>query len=157
MQIVAEAAAAQRHVPLQSLVQHFPQLGDVPVMQHCIAPAHTAHPHVLPPSALPPELIPPLLLLLDGPPEELLDPPEELLDPPLEEDEPPLEDDDAPLDDPLPDPPPLELELLVLAHSLAQCAAEQLTSLSPSVHAPPVQAQSLPHLIPLSPRRMHPT
>lgn len=82
-------------------------------MQHTPASPQSGHMQSIPPSVLPPEL------LLD-PPEELLEPPLDDEEPPLEDDEPPLEDDEPPLEEPLPDPPPLELELLVGAHSLAQ-------------------------------------
>lgn len=93
---------------------------------------HEGQTQLVPPSDDPPEPLPFPLLLPDMPLEDPLDPPEEL---PI----PPLDDDETPLDEPLPDPPPLELELLVAAHSLAQCAVVQAISLSPAPSSATVQ------------------
>ena len=126
------------------------------MLQHTSFIGHAGQTHTVPASPTMPELLP-------EPPEELLEPPLEdeeppldVDEPPLDDEEPPLEDPDIPLDEPLPDPPPLELELLVGAHSVAQCAVVHEINLSPSPHTPPVQPQSPAHLIAPPPRSTHP-
>ncbi len=118
---------------------------------------HGRHAHTAPPSPMTPELLPLPLLLLDVPLEDPLDPPLEDDVPPLEDEEAPLDDEEAPLDEPLPDPPPLELELLVAVHAVAQFSVVHVISLSPAA----ISAEEQPHapmqVVTLLPRSRQPT